>query len=42
MKGEKWNNLMTAFAAAIDKIRKIPNSEIYIKISILVFNSTCE
>jgi len=41
MDGKKWDGLKESFSKAIDAIRKIPDSEKYIKISILIFNSTC-
>lgn len=41
MSGIKWQNLMSAFQTAIQTIRKIPEAEKYIKISILIEGSNC-
>lgn len=32
----RWNNLMAAFKNSIETIRKIPQAETYIRISILI------
>lgn len=36
MSGQKWADLMTSYKAAIDAIKKIPNAEATIKISVLI------